>query len=289
MTFVATASCAAMLGAKVVFADVEEDTALIDPAAVDAVVDRPDQSHRRGGLCRPAADYAALQPIADRVGARHARRRGALGRRTLRRPAGRRSGRCDDAVVLPDEEPHHRRGWRGGREGPGGRAAGARVPLHRAGPGSGPVRDHRRGAVAPGGARVRRELPADRRRVRAWLVAAAPAARRSSRGGRRSPRGTTRPWPASTASVRRCSAPASILPGTCTRCGCSAVAGARSFEGMRAAGIGVQVNYIPVYWHPVFARQGYQRGLCPNAEAFYARGTLAADVPRTSPTPTSTG
>ncbi len=31
MTFVATASCAAILGAKVVFADVEEDTALIDP------------------------------------------------------------------------------------------------------------------------------------------------------------------------------------------------------------------------------------------------------------------
>jgi dTDP-4-amino-4,6-dideoxygalactose transaminase len=42
------------------------------------------------------------------------------------------------------------------------------------------------------------------------------------------------------------------------------------FEGMRAAGIGVQVNYIPVYWHPVFARQGYRRGQCPNAERFYA-------------------
>ena len=39
---------------------------------------------------------------------------------------------------------------------------------------------------------------------------------------------------------------------------------------MRAAGIGVQVNYIPVYWHPVFARLGYRRGMCPNAEAFYA-------------------
>jgi dTDP-4-amino-4,6-dideoxygalactose transaminase len=41
------------------------------------------------------------------------------------------------------------------------------------------------------------------------------------------------------------------------------------FERMRAAGIGVQVNYIPVYWHPVFARQGYRRGLCPNAEQYY--------------------
>jgi dTDP-4-amino-4,6-dideoxygalactose transaminase len=41
------------------------------------------------------------------------------------------------------------------------------------------------------------------------------------------------------------------------------------YERMRAAGIGVQVNYIPVYWHPVFEDLGYQRGMCPNAEAFY--------------------
>ena len=42
------------------------------------------------------------------------------------------------------------------------------------------------------------------------------------------------------------------------------------FEAMRARGIGVQVNYIPAYWHPVYADLGYRRGLCPNAEAFYA-------------------
>ncbi|CAM3306352.1 DegT/DnrJ/EryC1/StrS family aminotransferase [Stackebrandtia soli] len=41
------------------------------------------------------------------------------------------------------------------------------------------------------------------------------------------------------------------------------------YERMRAAGIGVQVNYLPVYWHPVFADAGYRRGLCPEAEAFY--------------------
>ena len=39
---------------------------------------------------------------------------------------------------------------------------------------------------------------------------------------------------------------------------------------MRSAGIGVQVNYLPVYWHPVYADLGYRRGLCPHAEAFYA-------------------
>ncbi|MPY96764.1 MAG: aminotransferase class V-fold PLP-dependent enzyme [Actinophytocola sp.] len=42
------------------------------------------------------------------------------------------------------------------------------------------------------------------------------------------------------------------------------------FGHLRGAGIGVQVNYVPVYWHPVFADLGYQRGLCPNAERFYA-------------------
>ncbi|GGT24160.1 DegT/DnrJ/EryC1/StrS family aminotransferase [Nonomuraea spiralis] len=42
------------------------------------------------------------------------------------------------------------------------------------------------------------------------------------------------------------------------------------YERMRAAGIGVQVNYIPAYWHPVFEDLGYRRGLCPRAEAYYA-------------------
>jgi dTDP-4-amino-4,6-dideoxygalactose transaminase len=42
------------------------------------------------------------------------------------------------------------------------------------------------------------------------------------------------------------------------------------FDELRGAGIGVQVNYIPVYWHPVFADMGYRRGMCPNAELFYS-------------------
>lgn len=42
------------------------------------------------------------------------------------------------------------------------------------------------------------------------------------------------------------------------------------FERLREAGIGVQVNYLPVYWHPLFEDLGYRRGMCPNAEAFYS-------------------
>ncbi|MBB5830912.1 UDP-4-amino-4,6-dideoxy-N-acetyl-beta-L-altrosamine transaminase [Brachybacterium aquaticum] len=43
------------------------------------------------------------------------------------------------------------------------------------------------------------------------------------------------------------------------------------FESLRAQGIGVQVNYIPAYWHPVFEDLGYQRGMCPVAEDYYSR------------------
>jgi perosamine synthetase len=42
------------------------------------------------------------------------------------------------------------------------------------------------------------------------------------------------------------------------------------FDRLRQVGIGVQVNYIPVYWHPVFEDLGHKRGECPVAEAAYA-------------------
>ena len=42
------------------------------------------------------------------------------------------------------------------------------------------------------------------------------------------------------------------------------------FEMMRKEGIGVQVNYLPAYLHPVFDRRDYPAGLCKNAEKYYA-------------------
>ncbi len=41
------------------------------------------------------------------------------------------------------------------------------------------------------------------------------------------------------------------------------------FQALRKNGIGVQVHYIPVYWHPLYEKLGYRHGLCPKAEAFY--------------------
>lgn len=41
------------------------------------------------------------------------------------------------------------------------------------------------------------------------------------------------------------------------------------FEQLRAAGIGVNVHYIPVYRHPYYQKHGYDIVCCPNAEAYY--------------------
>ena len=43
----------------------------------------------------------------------------------------------------------------------------------------------------------------------------------------------------------------------------------KMFEFLRNSGIGVQVNYIPAYWHPAFDPIEYPRGLCPVAESYY--------------------
>ena len=43
------------------------------------------------------------------------------------------------------------------------------------------------------------------------------------------------------------------------------------FAALRAEGIGVNVHYIPVYWHPYYSERGYRRGLCPVAERAYER------------------
>ena len=43
------------------------------------------------------------------------------------------------------------------------------------------------------------------------------------------------------------------------------------FRLLRKKGLGVQVHYIPAYWHPYYQRMGYRRGECPVAEEFYRK------------------
>lgn len=41
------------------------------------------------------------------------------------------------------------------------------------------------------------------------------------------------------------------------------------FNALRAENIGVNVHYLPVYYHPYYKKLGYRKGLCPNAEILY--------------------
>lgn len=45
----------------------------------------------------------------------------------------------------------------------------------------------------------------------------------------------------------------------------------RLYDGLHERGILAQVHYIPVYWHPYYRDTfGYEPGLCPEAERYYA-------------------
>lgn len=46
---------------------------------------------------------------------------------------------------------------------------------------------------------------------------------------------------------------------------------AEVFQALRAAGMGVNVHYIPVYTQPYYRENGYAEECCPNAELYYSR------------------
>jgi UDP-4-amino-4,6-dideoxy-N-acetyl-beta-L-altrosamine transaminase len=52
---------------------------------------------------------------------------------------------------------------------------------------------------------------------------------------------------------------------------------------LRAENIGVNVHYIPVYFHPYYRELGYERGSCPVAETAYERVLSLPIFPRMSP------
>jgi UDP-4-amino-4,6-dideoxy-N-acetyl-beta-L-altrosamine transaminase len=269
MTFVATASCAAMLGATVVFADVDEDTALIDPAAVSALVGDRTKVIAAVDYAGQAADYAALQPLADRVGARTlADAAHSIGGTADGRPVG----ELADVTTLSFFPTKNLTTGEGGAVVCKDPAIGQRAhEFHFIGLVRDPARFeitdegpwhqevHEYGVnyrltdigSALGLSQLRRL--ADFKRRRAEITARYNDALADVDGVRTPLQrpGVDPAWHLY---------PVRILGGRRREV----------FEGMRAADIGVQVNYIPVYWHPVFAQQGYRRGLCPNAERFYA-------------------
>ncbi len=269
MTFVATASGASLLGAKVLFADIEEDTGLIDPAAVDALVTERTKVVAAVDYTGHPADYAALQPIADRVGALTlADAAHSIGGSAAGRPVG----DLADITTFSFFPTKNMTTTEGGAVVAKSDAIAQRThEFHFIGmvreadrfvhPDQGAwwYEVHELGlnyrltdvACALGLSQLKRLDAFKQRRAEIWARYNAALA---GVEGVRIPvqrDGVDPVW------HFYC---ARILDGRRREV----------FEKMRERGIGVQVNYIPVYWHPVYADAGYQRGMCPNAEAFYA-------------------
>jgi len=269
MTFVATASGASILGAKVVFADVEEDTALIDPAAVDALVTERTKVVAAVDYAGHAADYDALQPIADRVGAKTLDDAAHSIGGTYR---GRPVGSLADVTTLSFFPTKNLTTAEGGAVVCRDDAVAQRAhEFHFIGL----VRDTSRHRITDEGP-WHQEVHEFGLNYRLTDVACALGINQLKRLQSFKERRTaiTARYNAALGSVDGLRTPVQrdhvdpawhlypvrILDGRRREV----------FERMREAGIGVQVNYIPVYWHPVYADLGYQRGMCPNAEAFYA-------------------
>ncbi|MGK5739514.1 DegT/DnrJ/EryC1/StrS family aminotransferase [Micromonospora sp. URMC 103] len=270
MTFVATASSAALLGAKIVFADVEEETLTLDPAAVSAATTARTKVVSAVDYAGHPADYDALRAAmsgsdallladaAHSIGATYRDRPvGALADLTTFSffPTKHLTTGEGGAVAAPD--PHLL-----------GRARRFRnIGLVR-------DRDEQRWPDEGGWHQEVHEfglnyrLPdvlcalgrAQLRRLDAFLARRAELVARYDEAladldGVRTP--GRRSWAEPAWHLY----PIRVLDGRRREV----------YDAMRAAGIGVQVNYIPVHWHPAFADLGYRRGSCPVAESFYAQ------------------
>lgn len=269
LTFVATASTAALLGARVVFADVEDATGNLDPAAVQAVVSSRTRVVTAVDYAGHPAEYNQLRKVAADVGAlliddaAHA-----IGATYRGAPVG---GLADLTTFsfFPTKNL---------TTGEGGAVTGTDPDLLdrvRRFASHGMVRDRQRLRDPDEGgwhqevhsfglnyrlsdilcglglsqlARLPRFIAARTRLADRYreLLADLPGLRLPEQ----------RPW----------ADPAWHLYPVRVRDGRRR----EVYDRMRAAGIGVQVNYLPVYRHPVFADLGYQPGACPTAEAYYA-------------------
>lgn len=269
MTFIATASTASMLGAEVVFADVCEDTALIDPNLVADLVTEQTKVIAAVDYAGMPADYQRLQQIADSVGAH-----------TLADAAHSIGGSSNGVPVgsLAEVTALSFFPTKNMTTGEGGAVLvrddaelGRRASEFR---NIGLVRDPARFQVPDQGA-WHQEVHEFGLNYRLSDVACALGMSQLSKleAFKQRREEITKMYNEGLAGIAGLKTPVQT-PGVNPAWHLyplQVLEGRRRevYDRMRAGGIGVQVNYLPVYWHPVYANAGYQKGLCPNAEKFY--------------------
>lgn len=269
LTFVATAATAALLGATVRFADVQPDTGNLDPGAAAALVTPRTKAVTAVDYAGHPADYDELRAVADSAGAvLIADSAHSLGAAYKDRPVGSLAD-LTTFSFFPTKTVTTAEGGAVAAADPACHARAARFRNHGLVREAGEQRD-------PGHGGWHQEVHAFGLNYRLPDVLCALGISQL----RRLPRFSAR----RTELVARYDALLRDVPGLTTPARRAYVTpnwhlypvrvhdGRRRevYDRMRAAGIGVQVNYIPAYWHPVFEDLGYRRGLCPEAESYYA-------------------
>jgi UDP-4-amino-4,6-dideoxy-N-acetyl-beta-L-altrosamine transaminase len=283
LTFAATANAALYLGARPVFVDVDSDTGLIDPAAVDAAVTSRTRAIVSVDYAGLPVDYSALSRIAQRHGvpviADAAHSLGAS-------DAGRLVGTLADATTFSFHPVKAITTGEGGAVVTNDATLHGRVITFRA---HGMVTDRARLTHDEGpwymemqslgfnyrmtdiqcalGRSQLTKLPAFLARRRA--IAARYDRELRNVSGIELPKGREGAESAWHLYVVRVHESSRRRP---------------FFEALRSRGIGVQVHYLPVYRHPYYEELGYPKALCPIAEDFYARAVSIPIHPRLTET-----
>ncbi|MCE1179853.1 MAG: UDP-4-amino-4,6-dideoxy-N-acetyl-beta-L-altrosamine transaminase [Micrococcales bacterium] len=269
MTFVATASCALALGAEVSFADIDLETGLVDPAALEAAVTQDTKVVAAVDYAGQPADMDRINEIAHRVGALTvedaAHSIGSADR-------GRKVGTLADLTTFSFFPTKNMTTAEGGAVATMDAELGRRAhQFHFIGlerdrarmryPDEGPWHQevHEWGLnyrlpdvlAALGLSQLKRldEFKARRQQVFARY-----------QEGLAGIDGLALPVQRPDTDAIWHLYPLRVLDGRRREV----------FDALRAGGIGVQVNYLPVYWHPLFEDLGIKRGSCPNAEQYYS-------------------
>ncbi len=268
ITFAATANCVAYRGGTPVFADVDPDTLLIEPAGVEARLTPRTKAVIAVDYAGQPCDYDALREITGRRGlALVADACHALGATYRGRPVG----SLADLSAFSFHPVKPITTGEGGMVTTGGAEWARRMRAFR---NHGITTDHRQREAAGSWYYEMVELGFNYRltdlqcalglaqlpRLPAWLRRREEIAQRYHRAF------------AGSAAVR----PLADLPERThgRHLYVVRVAGDRKrvFAGLRERGVGVQVHYIPVHLHPFYReRFGTGPGLCPKAEAAYER------------------
>lgn len=271
MTFAATANCAVFQGATPVFADVEPDTLLIDPDEVRAKITPRTRAIVAVDYAGQPCRYDELKSIADR----HALALVADACHTLGASyKGRPVGSLADLSIFSFHPVKHIATGEGGMVATGDAELARKLRLFR---NHGITTDYRQREAAGSWLYEMVDLGynyrltdlqcalgiSQLRKLPGWLQRRRQIARRYDEALATIP--GIRPLATHTEAAH-------AYHLYVIRIDPSVVVGGRRqvFAGMRAAGIGVNVHYIPVHLHPFYRRRfGTGPGLCPRAEAAY--------------------